>query len=311
MTESKRHIPVMINEVLDTLAPQSGKTYVDCTFGNGGYTRAILEATDCSCISIDQDPTVKAKADELKKEFGNRFTFVEGKFGDVEQLIKKTSTKNIDGIVFDIGVSSMQLDDADRGFSFNKEAILDMRMSKSGISAKDLVNELDEVELANIIYKYGEERKSRFVARAIVEARAEKEIETTTELANIVDKAIFGKAGKTHPATKTFQALRIETNKELEQLENGLQGATNLLAKDGKLVVVTFHSLEDRIVKNFMKDNSVKTGSGTSRYLPVIEEKTEDKAFSRISKAIKPSKSEILSNKRSRSAKLRVAIKNQ
>lgn len=310
MSENKKHIPVMINEVLETLAPQSGLTYVDCTFGNGGYTRAILESCDCSCISIDQDPSVKPKADELKKEFGSRFTFVEGKFGDVEELISKTGITNIDGIVFDIGVSSMQLDDGERGFSFNKEAILDMRMSKAGTSAKDLVNELEETDLANIIYKYGEERKSRYVARAIVEARAEKEIETTTELADIVAKAIFGKSGKTHPATKTFQALRIEVNKELEQLENGLQGASNLLGENGKLVVVTFHSLEDRIVKNFMKENSVKTGSGTSRYLPVIEEVAEDKAFSKVSKAIKPSKTEILSNKRSRSAKLRVAIKN-
>ncbi len=308
MTNTNKHIPVMLNQVLENLAPEAGKTYIDCTFGNGGYTRAILEQTNCSCISIDQDPSVKAKADELTKEFGSRFTFIQGKFGDLEKLV--SNDKNIDGIVFDIGVSSMQLDEADRGFSFNKTAPLDMRMSKSGISAKDLVNELEETELANIIYKYGEEKKSRFVARAIVEARQEKEIETTTELAEIVANAIYGKAGKTHPATKTFQALRIEVNKELEQLENGLKAATNLLDKDGKLVVVTFHSLEDRIVKNFMKENSETKGSGTSRYLPVAEDKVLDNAFSKISKAIKPSKEEILSNKRARSAKLRVAIKN-
>lgn len=305
MSNYSRHIPVMLNEVLTTLAPQDGKTYVDATFGNGGYTEAILKSASCKVIAIDRDPSVMSRANELKKIYGNRFDFRAGTFGEIENLI----TESVDGVVFDIGVSSMQLDDDFRGFSFSKKANLDMRMSMSGVSAKDIVNTMHEDELANIIYLYGEEKKSRQIARKIAEYRTTKEIETTTELAEIIYKVMPKRFGQIDPATRTFQALRILVNDELGQLENGLNGALNIVRNGGRIVVVDFHSLEDRIVKTFFANNTAKKVH-VSRYKETNTQNSEH-PFEFASKAILPTKDECSINPRARSAKLRYAIKRK
>ena len=299
------HIPVMLNEVLSALAPEDGKTYVDATFGNGGYSEAILKQADCRVIAIDRDPNVKPRADELKNLYGARFNFVAGAFGDIADLI----STSVDGAVFDIGVSSMQLDQSERGFSYAKEAPLDMRMSQNGVSAKDLVNTLSESELADLIYQYGEERKSRSIARLICEQRQAKPIETTTELADIIYRIMPPQKGQTNPATRTFQALRIAVNDELQQLRDGLAGALNITNDNGRIVVVSFHSLEDRIVKNFFAAN-VAPKVHKSRYAKDV---SEDSPFplAFASKAILPTEEECRQNSRAHSAKLRYAIKKK
>lgn len=298
------HIPVMLKEVLENMAPKDGETYVDATFGNGGYTEALLKSADCKVIALDRDPNVSKRAEELKSLYGERFEFRAGQFGDFEELVNQT----INGAVFDIGVSSMQLDQSERGFSFSKEAPLDMRMSCSGLSAADIVNAADEKELADIIYKYGDERKSRQIAARIVSYRNTKPIETTKELAEIIYTVIHKTPNSIDPATRTFQALRIAVNNELDELEKGLQGALNLLAPQGRLTVVTFHSLEDRIVKTFFKEQSGKNAN-VSRYMPVMDNLKNDAAIASCTKAILPSQKELEENKRARSAKLRCAIK--
>lgn len=301
----QKHFPVMLKEVLDALAPVDGGVYVDATFGNGGYSEAILNTADCKVIALDRDPTVLPRAQELEVRYAGRFEFRAGQFGDFSRLISEP----IDGAVFDIGVSSMQLDEAERGFSFAKDAPLDMRMSQSGATAADLVNSLKEEELADLIYKYGEERKSRAVARRIVEARKHAPIASTKQLAEIIYTVIHRTPNSIDPATRTFQALRIAVNNELDELEKGLSGAANHLKDGGRLVVVDFHSLEDRIVKNFFKTNSGKVSRG-SRYLPEVAVPSAAAVFGFCSKAIAPSQEEIGQNSRSRSAKLRYAIKN-
>lgn len=300
--QRQKHIPVMLDEVLQYLQPKSGEIYVDATFGNGGYTQAILEAAACKVIALDRDPNVKVRANEFKNLYNSRFEFRAGKFGDFADLVPE----KIGGAVFDIGVSSMQLDDAERGFSFAKEAELDMRMSCDGQSAKDIVNSYGEKELADILYQFGEERKSRQIAAKIVEYRRHKKIETTTELAEIVYTVIHKRAGEIDPATRTFQALRIAVNDELRELERGLQGATDRLISGGRLVVVDFHSLEDRIVKNYMKENCAKKVR-ISKYAPELT--PDDSVFTQTSKAITPSAKECNENPRARSAKLRYAIR--
>lgn len=302
MNSYEIHYPVMLNEVLESLNPENGKTYVDATFGNGGYTEAILKSADCHVISIDRDPNVLPRVSELKEKYQDRFSFFQGRFGDLKNLI----SEKIDGIVFDIGVSSMQLDQAERGFSFSKEAPLDMRMSCDGQTVADMVNSYEEKDLADIIYKYGEERQSRHIAKKIVEVRKEKEIKTTVELANIIRSVVRKGKSDIDPATKTFQALRIAVNNELGELEDGLSSSVDLLKSNGRIVVVSFHSLEDRIVKNFLRDKAGKTANG-SRYLPEVVK--EEALLSEISKAIAPSKDEVAKNRRSRSAKLRFGIK--
>lgn len=297
-----KHIPVMLQEVLQYLNPQKGEVYVDATFGNGGYSAAILEAAPCKVIALDRDPNVKVRANELKNMYGERFEFRAGKFGDFADLV----AQKVNGAVFDIGVSSMQLDEASRGFSFSKESMLDMRMSCDGESAKDIVNSRGEKELADIIFNYGEERKSRQIARKIVEYRQKKQIETTTELAEIIYTVIHRHAGEVDPATRTFQALRIAVNDELGELERGLQGAAQCLQKGGRLVVVDFHSLEDRIVKQFMKDNGGKKVR-VSKYAPELVE--DNSVFCKVSKAIMPTADECHNNPRARSAKLRFAVR--
>lgn len=300
----KKHYPVMLDEVLKALAPKDGEIYVDATFGNGGYSEAILQVADCRVIALDRDETVAQRADELKQKYGARFDFRLGCFGDFADLVNE----DINGAVFDIGVSSMQLDEAQRGFSFNKDAPLDMRMGQSGITAADLVNKLSEAELADILYNYGEEKKSRQIARKIIEVRQLKPIQTTLELANIIYQVIKrSKIQAIDPATRSFQALRIATNDELEQLKCGLEQSAKRLLSKGRLVVVDFHSLEDRIVKNFFKENSAKKVH-VSRYKQT--ENLSDTLFSFASKAITPGEQELSLNARSRSAKLRYAIKN-
>ena len=305
MIDFAKHFPVMLQEVLESISPRGGELYVDATFGNGGYSEAILSSANCKVIALDRDPSVKTRAEELKKQFGERFEFRIGQFGDFLSLVPE----KINGAVFDIGVSSMQLDQAERGFSFAKEAPRDMRMSKSGATAADLVNSLEEKELADIIYRFGEEKNSRAIAKRIIMSRNVKPIETTTELANIIYQVNKKKYNQIDPATRTFQALRIAVNDELGELAKGLEGATERLQGNGRLVVVDFHSLEDRLVKNFFKQKSGKNIT-VSRYMPLPAIK-ENVVFSKYSKAILPSEEEISKNKRSRSAKLRFAIKCQ
>ncbi len=301
----QKHFPVMLMEVLEALAPKDGGVYVDSTFGNGGYTEALLKKANCKVIALDRDATVLPRVEELKAQYGERFEFRQGCFGAFAELV----TEEIDGAVFDIGVSSMQLDEEERGFSFAKEAPLDMRMSQDGLTAADLVNSLAEQELADILYNYGEEKKSRQIARKIIEARKVKPIETTVELANIIyqiNKRSFKQA--IDPATRSFQALRIAVNDELNELKKGLAQASSRIKSGGRLVVVDFHSLEDRIVKTFFKENSDKQVH-VSRYRQA-EPTTGNALFGFASKAISASAQELELNNRSRSAKLRYAIKN-
>ncbi len=304
MTEPRqKHIPVMLEEVLKVLKPADGEIYVDATFGNGGYSEAVLNAANCRVIALDRDPNVGKRAEEMMKKYAGRFEFRAGKFGDFADLI----SEDVNGAVFDIGVSSMQLDEGSRGFSFSKDAPLDMRMSCTGKTAADLVNTLSEQELADLIYKYGEEKKSRRIAARIVEYRKTKKIETTRELAEIIYTILHKTPNGTDPATRTFQALRIAVNDELGELERGLSGALEKLKNGGRLVVVSFHSLEDRIVKTFFRENAGKK-EHVSRYLPV-QKIAGDVRLAEISKALTPTQEEILRNPRSRSAKLRFAVK--
>lgn len=305
------HQPVMLAEILDSLSPVAGGVYVDGTFGAGGYTRGILDAADCTVVAIDRDDEAVARAEALGAEYGDRLVFVQGCFGDVARLLCDAGFDKVDGFVLDIGVSSMQLDDGERGFSFRADAPLDMRMGQSEQTqtAADIVNSYAEDDLANLIYEYGEERKSRRVAKVIVEARAEKRIETTGELAELVRKAVpKSPKDSIDPATRTFQALRIAVNDELGELERALDSAVDILKPGGRLVVVSFHSLEDRIVKQFMRTKSGAESQG-SRHLPVTQA-ADAPVFDLVTrKALTAGAEEIAQNPRSRSAKLRAAVR--
>jgi 16S rRNA (cytosine1402-N4)-methyltransferase len=293
------HLPVLLDEVLGALEPLAGARIVDGTFGAGGYSRALL-ARGASVVAIDRDPTVAPFADNLGAEYPGRFRFVPGVFAELDAL---AGDEPIDGVVLDIGVSSMQLDEADRGFSFMREGPLDMRMAGEGESAADLVNTLEEAELANLLFAFGEERKSRRIAHGIVAARATAPIRTTTELARLIEKTIGRKPGDAHPATRSFQALRIAVNAEFDQLVEGLFASERLLGKGGRLAVVTFHSLEDRIVKRFF--DSEKSAPTQSRHLPQVV--AEERRWVEIAKSVKASAAEIARNPRARSATLRHA----
>ena len=305
------HVPVMINEVMEYLKPKDGEVYVDCTFGRGGYTKRMLESANVDVFSIDCDPDAKEFAKTFQEDLPNKenFHFLEGNFGDIEDLLKEHDIEKVDAIVLDLGISSVQVDDGSRGFSFSKEAKLDMRMSKKGYSAYEFINESDERTIADIIYKYGEEHKAFRIAKKIIEARKEGPITTTTELAEIVRSVFPKKYTKIDSATKTFQAIRIYVNDELQSLESVLEASENLLKEGGRLIVVSFHSLEDSIVKQFLKTRCTKSASN-SRYLPSDIEEEFIPSFSYLSrKAVKPSRDEILSNIRSRSAKFRAAMR--
>ncbi|MCH9753789.1 MAG: 16S rRNA (cytosine(1402)-N(4))-methyltransferase RsmH [Alphaproteobacteria bacterium] len=305
------HVPVMLEEVLKYLSPKSGKTYVDCTFGRGGYSKAILDSGDIKLFSIDCDPSAKKFVEIFRKDIKDqsKFEFIEGNFGDIEVLLKKKNIEKVDGIVLDLGVSSVQLDQADRGFSFSKPAKLDMRMSQSGYSAYEFINESDEKTIADVIYKYGEENKAYKIASKIVKAREEGPIETTVQLAEIVRSVFYNKHSKIDNATKTFQAIRIFVNNELDNLESVLEASEKILNENGRLIVVSFHSLEDSIVKQFLKVRCQKSES-SSRYLPDNDISEFKPKFSYLSKkAIKPSEKEVKNNIRSRSARMRAAIR--
>ena len=294
----------MLDDVLAAASVQGGDTVVDATFGNGGYSEAFLKAADCQVIGLDRDPTVKPRATELSENYPDRFRLVETPFSDMD----RHELPPADVVVFDIGVSSMQIDQAERGFSFQKDGPLDMRMSRSGPSARDAVMQLSEGELAALFQIYGEERHARRAARRIVEAREEGEIGTTAELAGIVETAI-GRSGKIHPATRVFQALRIFVNDELGELYRGLCAAERLLKPGGRLVVVTFHSLEDRIAKRFLRDRAGEVEGG-SRYAPAVETSGPAPSFTLPRRSVvKPSRAEEAVNPRARSAKLRLAVR--
>jgi len=296
------HVPVLLAEVLDALRPLEGALIVDGTFGAGGYSRALLDA-GARVVAIDRDPNVAPHVERLQAQFPQTFQFVPGTFSELDQVV---AGQAVDGVVLDIGVSSMQLDEADRGFSFMREGPLDMRMAQSGESAADLVNTLDEAELANLLYAYGEERKSRRIAQFIVAARANEPITTTTQLARLIEKAIGRKPGDMHPATRSFQALRIAVNAEFDQLVEGLFAAERVLPEGGRLAVVTFHSLEDRIVKRFFDPD--KGGPAQSRHMPVTQ--APERRWVNVAKAAKPSAEELERNPRARSSILRAAVRS-
>lgn len=314
------HFPVMRDEVLGMAAPKDGEIFVDGTFGAGGYARALLETANCTVYAIDRDPTVQETAREMAAEFSGRFHLLPGCFSQMDDLVGEQGITSVDGVVLDIGVSSMQFDDAHRGFSFQNDGPLSMRMSDQGLSAEDVVNDYEEGQLADIIYQYGEEKKSRPIARAIVEVRSRDRISRTAQLASIIEKAVGYKRyikgrKQIHPATRTFQALRIYVNDELGELVGGLAAAERILAPGGRLCVVSFHSLEDRIIKNFFRQRSGDISRG-SRHLPqALEMATGNEiapSFKMIARgAVKPSKKEIEQNIRSRSAKLRGASRTK
>jgi 16S rRNA (cytosine1402-N4)-methyltransferase len=300
-SDDRPHIPVLLRPLLKAVAPVHG-LWLDGTFGAGGYTRGLLEAGADRVIGVDRDPSVFEMARDWAAEYGDRLVLVEGTFS----MLDTYSDEPLDGVVLDLGVSSMQLDQAERGFSFMQEGPLDMRMSQAGPSAADLVNTADEKDLADILYHYGEERASRRIARAIVAARQTQPFETTGQLVAVIERCLpRPKPGQSHPATRSFQAIRIAVNDELGELVAGLIAAERALKPGGKLAVVTFHSIEDRIVKRFLQARSGGLGRG-SRYAPEMErEAPQFRLLSR--RAIGPDEQELEENPRARSAKLRVA----
>ena len=301
------HVPVMLEEVIQALDPYEGGVYVDGTFGLGGYTEAILNTAADRVFGVDRDPAAISFGAELSKRYPGRLNLLEGRFGDLSALMATAGVEAVQGVVLDLGVSSIQLDEAARGFSFRFDAPLDMRMGSGGLSAADIVNKADESILADLIHRLGEERKARRIAKAIVAAREKAPIQTTYQLAKIV-RGIMGKSlDGIDSATRTFMALRIHVNDELGELTRGLAAAESILAPSGRLAVVSFHSLEDRIVKKFMKSRSGQCDRG-SRHLPEISLDNPKPSFRLIKRrALKPSKPEVAQNPRSRSAKLRVA----
>lgn len=288
------------------LAPRDGGTYVDATFGAGGYTRLILATPGTRVIAIDRDSTAIAGGADLVGEANGRLTLVESRFSALAEICAAQAVGQVDGIVMDVGVSSMQLDTAARGFSFRFDGPLDMRMADTGPSAADVIAQASERDLADVIYIFGEERHSRGIARAIVAARKEQQITTTRQLADIVARVVRSKPGDIHPATRTFQALRILVNEELDELEQALSAAERILPPSGRLAVVSFHSLEDRIVKTFLAERS-KIGGG-SRHLPEIAQQAP--SFQLLNrKPVVADEAETVANPRARSAKLRGAAR--
>jgi len=297
------HLPVLIDEVVAGLAVQSGETHVDGTFGAGGYTRALLGAGAGRVIAFDRDPDAIAEGPSLVPD--PRLTLIHERFGKMDEALAARDLVPVDGVTLDIGVSSMQLDRAERGFAFSKDGPLDMRMSQAGESAADFVNHAEEAEIARVIKEYGEEPRARRVASAIVAARP---LTRTAELAAVVRKALgYYQGMKSDPATRTFQAIRIHLNAELDELEAGLVAAERVLRPGGRLAVVTFHSLEDRIVKRFLKSRSGATPAG-SRHRPMAAVGPTP-SFEKVAKPVSPSDAELATNPRARSARLRTAVR--
>lgn len=302
MNVSPDHIPVLIDEVVDALAIVPGERHVDATFGAGGYTTEFLER-GAEVAALDRDPNAIRGGQTLVAASGGRLTLIEAPFSQMESELERRGFVPVDGVTMDIGVSSMQLDQGDRGFSFQQDGPLDMRMSSEGMSAADFLNEADESEIADVLYQYGEEPRSRRVARAIVEARP---LTRTGELATVVRKALGYKPhDKKDPATRTFQAIRIHVNRELDELAEGLEAAERVLKPGGRLAVVTFHSLEDRLVKRFLRERSGSEPAG-SRHRPAVVARAEP-SFEAPARAVRAGEAEINRNPRARSATLRVA----
>lgn len=312
------HIPVLLTEMLTALAPKKGEVYVDATFGGGGYSRAILEVVDCHVVALDRDPAAVARGKVLEREFPQRFQILQGTFSQLKDLLDSIGLSKIEGFVFDLGVSSDHIDTPERGFSFRFDGPLDMRMSQEGLSAADVVNTYSEQELADIIFRYGEEKKSRLIARKIVTARQQEPFRTTCQLANVVQSAVKRAKNGQNPATLTFQALRIFVNNELGEIEKGLKIAGDYLAPGGRLVVITFHSLEDRLVKQFLKSRQEgeRKKSRYSRHLPdpggaggLTPTFAQRKGTGTPFKGMTPGVAELRLNPRARSARLRTAIR--
>ena len=297
------HQPVMLCEMLQALKPIDGEVYLDATFGGGGYSKAILQKANCMVWAIDRDPDALARASKMSEP---RLTFLHGDFGNMEDLLANHMVDHLNGIVMDLGISSPQIDDPARGFSFRYDGPLDMRMSLEGLTAAELVNKADEESLAGIIRIFGEERYARRIAKALVTARIHKSIENTHMLANIIRSAVPRAKDGLDPATRTFMALRIYVNDELGELERALDAAERLLAPGGRLVIVAFHSLEDRRVKQFL-DSRTGHSIPRSRHLPPIDDENKPTFCQAKRRALKPSKTESEINPRARSARLRFA----
>jgi len=310
MTDTDRHIPVLLDEIVAAIAPQDTETIVDATFGRGGYAAAFLNAAQCRVVGIDRDPDAIAAGGATEAAAEGRLIVIEGRFGEMDTLVAGHIDGPVDGVAFDIGVSSPQIDDPGRGFSFRADGPLDMRMARHGPTAADAVNSLPEETLADIIYRFGEERRSRRVAKAIVLARAEAPITRTAQLAQIVRRVVPPSRDGIDPATRTFQALRIYVNDELDELDHGLSAAERLLRPGGRLAVVSFHSLEDRQVKRFLIERSGAAPKG-SRHLPEADATAGRSPTFRLMhrKPVTPGKAEMAANPRARSARLRAAIR--
>ncbi len=306
MIARAEHTPVMLSEIVAALAPHKNGLYVDGTFGRGGYSRGLLTAAETQVFGIDRDPDAIAAGQSMVKEFTPRLHLLHGNFGDMDTLLATENVSSVDGITLDLGVSSPQLDQAERGFSFQEDGPLDMRMSKTGTSAADLVNTTDEQSLANIIYQYGDERFSRRIAKKIVATRAVQPFARTRQLVEIVRQVVPRSADGIDPATRTFQALRIAVNDELGELERGLYAAERLLKPKGRLVIVSFHSLEDRCVKDFLRQRSADAPRG-SRHTPANDQPAAPSFELITRKPQLPTAQESSINPRARSAKLRIA----
>ena len=305
LSNNEKHYPVLLKEILSIISPQNGGTFIDCTFGQGGYSRKILEFENTKVIAIDRDIDSKKKADQIKLKFSDRFVFKNIRFSQLNNL--KIKNENIKGIIFDLGYSYTQIKDPKKGLSFETTGNLNMRMGLNSYSAEDAVNKLNEKELEKIFKFFGDEKESKFIAKNIVKERLNKTIDTQT-LVKIIDKTKRKRNFKVHSATKIFQALRIFVNKEISELIFGLINAVKVLKKDGVLIVVSFHSLEDKIVKHFFR--SLSENKSVSRYIP-INNKEENLFILKQKKAIIASKKELSENLSSRSAKLRFVIKKK
>ncbi|HVI50860.1 MAG TPA: 16S rRNA (cytosine(1402)-N(4))-methyltransferase RsmH [Candidatus Sulfotelmatobacter sp.] len=300
------HISVLLKEVVEALAIDDGAVIVDGTFGAGGYSTAFLSTAACRVYGIDRDPTAVARGPEISSNYDGRLKVLEGRFGDMADLLAAEGIPSVNGVALDLGVSSMQLDQAERGFSFQKDGPLDMRMEKAGPSAADLVNSLSEAELADILWRYGEERHSRRLARAIVADRKDTPFTSTLQLAEMIRRVVPRSNDGIDPATRAFQGLRIAVNDEMGEVERGLAAAERLLAPGGRLAVVSFHSLEDRAVKDFLKTRS-GAAAQPSRHVPMVAT-ARPPSFRLLSrKAIQPGDEECRTNPRARSARLRIA----
>ncbi len=308
MSEAPRHIPVLLAEVLEALQPREGALVVDCTFGAGGYARALLDR-GANVVALDRDPSAVRAGAELVAASGGRLRLTEARFGDLDAVMRDLGIGEIDGVVLDIGVSSMQFDEAERGFSLRYDAPLDMRMGREGRAAADILRDEDEATIADILFHFGEERAARRIARAVVADRKTAPFVSTLQLAQMVARVAPARRGElTHPATRTFQALRIAVNDELGELLRGLTAAERLLGPGGRLAVVTFHSLEDRIVKQFLGSRSGR-GRAASRLLPGEPAEAEPTFDVPRGQPIEPGEAEAAANPRSRSAKLRFAVR--